>query len=257
MAPRLRLKMGCCTAQCKFATGCCSDPSSSSGFWFPTCAIAARLTFSHDRAKLLGMVNSPLSKAELTRAQIVDSAVAMARHAGLESLTIGAVAERAGLSKSGVFSRVGSQELQLAALKEYERRFIEQVIAPSLREPRGLPRMRELLRRWLQRMADTDTQGGCLFASGAFEYDDQPGPMRDAVVDGLQQMRRHLARTLQQAVDEGQVRADIDAEEVAFSICSLMLGVHHDAAVRREARRCLGGGIRGALAGVPRDLIFF
>ena len=183
------------------------------------------------------MTNSLMSKAELTRAQIVDSAVEMARHAGLESLTIGAVAERAGLSKSGVFSRVGSrEELQMAALKEYERRFIEQVIAPSLREPRGLPRMRELLRRWLQRMADTDTQGGCLFASGAFEYDDRPGSMRDAVVEGLQQMRRHLARTVQQAIDEGQLRPQLDADELAFSICSLMLGVHHDTRLFGEKR---------------------
>jgi AcrR family transcriptional regulator len=183
------------------------------------------------------MSTSLLSKSELTRAQIVDAAVEMARHAGLESLTIGAVAERAGLSKSGVFSRVGSrEELQLAALKAYERRFIEQVIAPSLREPRGLPRMRALLRRWLQRMADTDTQGGCLFASGAFEYDDRPGPLRDAVVEGLQQMRRHLARTLQQAIDEGQLRPDTDTEALAFAISSLMLGVHHDTRLFGEQR---------------------
>jgi AcrR family transcriptional regulator len=183
------------------------------------------------------MNSSLLTKAELTRAQIVDAAVDMARHCGLESLTIGAVADRAGLSKSGVFSRVGSrEELQLSALKEYERRFIEQVIAPSLREARGLPRMRELLRRWLLRMSDADTQGGCLFASGAFEYDDRPGPLRDAVVEGLQQMRRHLARTLQQAVDEGQLRADVDIEEMAFAICSVMLGVHHDTRLFGERR---------------------
>ena len=68
------------------------------------------------------------ARSELTLAAIVDTALTMAATDGLESLTIGEVAKRMSLSKSGVFSRVGSREaLQRAVIEEYDRRFIQDV----------------------------------------------------------------------------------------------------------------------------------
>jgi AcrR family transcriptional regulator len=180
---------------------------------------------------------SGLTKAELTRAAIVEAALKMAQEGGLESLTIGTVAERAGLSKSGVFSRIGSrEELQVAALKEYERRFIEAVLVPALREPRGLPRLRALLERWAGWIRDGIGRDGCLFISGSVEFDDRPGPVRDAVLAGLGELRRHLARNVRQAVDEGQLAADSDPEQVAFEMCSIIYGLHNDLRLFRDER---------------------
>jgi AcrR family transcriptional regulator len=175
------------------------------------------------------MATVGLSKAELTRATIVDAALRMAQEVGLESLTIGTVADKAGLSKSGVFSRVGSrEELQVAVLKEYERRFVEAALVPALREPRGLPRLRALMRRWAGWIGSETGRSGCLFISGAVEYDDRPGPVRDAVVGGLGELRRHVARNVRQAVDEGQLAADTDPDQLAFELCAVVLGLHTD-----------------------------
>jgi AcrR family transcriptional regulator len=175
------------------------------------------------------------TKAELTRASIVDAALEMAKAGGLESLTIGGVAERTGLSKSGVFSRVGSrEELQLAALQEYEQRFVADVLAPALREPRGLPRLYAMFRRWAQQIIGDEA--GCIFISAAVEYDDRSGPVRDAVLAGIAEWRRQLARTLRQAVDEGQLRPDADVEQMAFEMHALMMGLHHDVRLFRDPR---------------------
>ena len=51
-------------------------------------------------------------RSGLTLAAILDTALLMAARDGLDSLTIGEVAKRLGLSKSGVFSRVGSREAE-------------------------------------------------------------------------------------------------------------------------------------------------
>jgi AcrR family transcriptional regulator len=191
-----------------------------------------------------------LSKAELTRAAIVDAALRMAQEGGLESLTIGTVADKAGLSKSGVFSRVGSrEELQVAVLKEYERRFIEAALVPALREPRGLPRLRALVAHWADWIGTDTGRAGCLFISGAVEYDDRPGPVRDAVVAGLGELRRHLARSVRQAIDEGQLAADTDAEQVAFELNAIVLGLHNDLRLFRDER-----ALKRALAAVDRLL---
>lgn len=174
------------------------------------------------------------TKAELTRASIVDAALEMAQQGGLESLTIGAVAERTGLSKSGVFSRVGSrEELQLAAVVEYQRRFVADVLAPALREPRGLPRLYAMFTRWAQRKVSREA---CIFIGGAIEYDDRMGAVRDALLAGIGEWRKQLVRTLRQAVEEGQLLPDTDVDQLAFETHALMMGMHHDVRMFRDPR---------------------
>jgi AcrR family transcriptional regulator len=178
-----------------------------------------------------------LTKAELTRAAIVDAALTMAQEGGLESLTIGTVAGKAGLSKSGVFSRVGSrEELQVAVLQEYERRFIEAAVVPALREPRGLPRLRALLAGWARWISSDTGRAGCLFISGSVEYDDRPGPVRDAVLRGLGELRRHVARNVRQALEEGQLSPGTDPEQVAFELAAVVLGLHTDLRLFHDER---------------------
>jgi AcrR family transcriptional regulator len=195
------------------------------------------LVISHDRAILHSVMTLELTKASLTRAAIVDAGIAMAQEAGLESLTIGTVAEKAGLSKSGVFSRVGSrEELQVAVLQEYARRMTERALLPALRAPRGLPRLQAIFAGWLDWVRDEKVGSSCLFISGSVEYDDRPGPVRDAVFAGLAEWRRQLARTVRQSVDEGHLRPDVDPEQVAFELMSIILGVHNDIRLFRDGR---------------------
>ncbi|WP_442975307.1 TetR/AcrR family transcriptional regulator, partial [Salmonella enterica] len=101
---------------------------------------------------------------------------------GLEGLSIGALAEVMQMSKSGVFAHFGSrEELQISVIREYHVRFEEEIFAPSMREARGLPRLRSLFARWVKRVS-VEVDSGCIYISGAVEFDDRPGPVRDALV---------------------------------------------------------------------------
>jgi AcrR family transcriptional regulator len=161
---------------------------------------------------------------------IVDAALAMAAAQGLESLTIGEVAKRLGLSKSGVFSRVGSREaLQQAVLQEYDRRFIQAVFVPAMREPRGLPRLNALMSHWLERVRQFEAHQGCIYCAGAFEYDDSDLPLRAALLDGVMRWRGVLRRAVLQAVDAGHLPADTDAEQLVFEMDALVTGAMRDA----------------------------
>lgn len=176
-------------------------------------------------------------RSELTLAAILDTSLAMAAADGLDSLTIGEVAKRLGLSKSGVFSRIGSREaLQAAVIDEYGRRFLLDVFTPAMREPRGLPRLNAIMRLWMQRARDAEAHGGCLYSAGAFEYDDREGPLRELLLNHVQRWRDALKRTVIQAIEAGHLRADTDADQLVFEIDGLFIALMREARFLRDPR---------------------
>lgn len=177
----------------------------------------------------------PLHKGQQTRAAILDAALGMASHVGLEGLSIGALAEMMGMSKSGVFAHFGSrEELQISVIREYHDRFEQEVFFPAITEPRGLPRLRALFERWVRRVS-VEIDSGCIYISGAVEFDDRPGPVRDALASMVRDWHAALERAIGLAIDEGHLRDDTDAHQMLFEIHGLILALHHDARFLRNA----------------------
>jgi AcrR family transcriptional regulator len=174
-----------------------------------------------------------MTKGEETKAAILDQAVAIASEVGFTGLTIGQLAERTQMSKSGLFAHFKSKEvLQLETLQRARERFTDMVVRPALTTPRGVKRVQVLVERWLDWATD-GLQGGCIFVASAVEYDDRPGPMRDAVVQNERDWLETIATVAGTAVAEGDFRADLDTEQFAFTVQGLMLSYH-------QATRLLG-----------------
>jgi len=175
-----------------------------------------------------------LHKGQQTRAAILEAALGLASHIGLEGLSIGALAETTRMSKSGVFAHFGSrEELQISVVREYHAKFEHEVFLPAMQEPRGLPRLRALFGNWVQRVA-VEIDSGCLYISGAVEFDDRPGPVRDALVSMVATWQAALERAIRQAVDEGHLSESTDPAQLLFEIHGLILALHHDARFMRN-----------------------
>jgi AcrR family transcriptional regulator len=171
-----------------------------------------------------------MSKGHQTRAAILDQALAIASQAGLSSLTIGTLAERSGLSKSGLFAHFGSKEgLQLAVMQGVRQLFSDLVFQPAMQHPPGLPRLRAIVENWLRWTGTAKLPGGCIMTAAAYEFDDCPGPVRELISQSLRELRKTLARSVRLAIDAGQLRADTDAEQLAFEICGIYAGAQLDA----------------------------
>ncbi|MGH1361619.1 MAG: TetR/AcrR family transcriptional regulator [Burkholderiaceae bacterium] len=175
-----------------------------------------------------------MRKGEQTKRAILDAAIELASSRGLEGLTIGDLAERMNMSKSGVFAHCGSrEELQIAVLREYESRFIDDILKPSVLESRGLNRLRAILKRWLARAA-AEALHGCIMISGAAEYDDRPGPVRDELVRMVRSWQAEVGKAISQCKASGELIAELDEADLCFELFGLVFAVHHDARLLRN-----------------------
>jgi len=179
-----------------------------------------------------------VKKGEQTRTLILNEAIALASQVGLEGLSIGSLASRLDLSKSGLFAHFGSKEdLQLLTLKQAQRLFQDRVFAPALQEPRGLPRLRALLAGWLAWIAqDNDLPGGCLLLSASAEYDDRPGALRELLVAGQRELRGAIVKAIRLAIEEGHLAAVTDPWQLGFELFGIVLATHHDRRLLEDTR---------------------
>jgi AcrR family transcriptional regulator len=168
------------------------------------------------------------TKGEQTRAAILDEALRVASKLGLEGLTIGGLAEATGMSKSGLFAHFGSREdLQLAVLEHAAQRYGETVLMPALKIERGLPRLRAMFEHWLDWTLASGLPGGCIMIAAAAEYDDRPGPIRDAVIANQHRGNAVTRKAVRLAIDEGHLKTDTDPEQITFELLGIVLASHN------------------------------
>lgn len=168
-----------------------------------------------------------MGKGEETRQAIVDHALDLVSTVGLEKLTIGALANATGMSKSGLFAHFKSKEqLQLQVLEEARERYVDVVVKPALKQPRGEARLRAIVMRTLGDWEDS-LPGGCIFHAVAAELDDQPGPARDFLVATQQEQRKMFERSVRMAMETGDFRDDLDVDLFVFQLSAISHAHHH------------------------------
>jgi AcrR family transcriptional regulator len=166
-----------------------------------------------------------MRKGEQTRGQIVGTALEVASVEGFDGLSIGDLASRLGLSKSGLFAHFGSKEaLQLAVLDEGVARFVTRAVRPALARPAGLPRLEALAENLLAWIEDPGLPGGCPMLAAALEHDDRPGPLRDRLQAEQTALRATFARAVRGAAERGHLHPATPADRLAFGIVALAYG---------------------------------
>jgi len=167
-----------------------------------------------------------MNKGKDTKSHILEHGLQKASQLGLESVTIGTLAKETQLSKSGLFAHFQSKEnLQIAILDHAAHDFTEHVILPALKIKGGLPRIRTVVELWIE--WGSSLPGGCIFVTAATEYSDRPGRIRDHLIGQQQEWINSLKRLAQSAIKVGDFRTDIDQDQFAYDLYSLLLGFHY------------------------------
>jgi AcrR family transcriptional regulator len=177
-----------------------------------------------------------MGKGEETRREIVGNALSLASEVGLSGLSIGLLAERVGMSKSGLFAHFASKErLQVAVLEEAGERFVARVVAPALKSARGKPRVVSLFEHWLSWEQQIDIMpGGCVFMAASAELDDQPGPARDQLVASQRDWQETIAEAVRIAKREGHFHTRVDEAQFAFELYGIMSSFYYHKRLMRD-----------------------
>lgn len=175
-----------------------------------------------------------MSKGMTTQDTILRKALDLSSEIGLEGLTIGSLAKRVGMSKSGLYAHFDSKEaLQRQVLDSAAERLTRFLVRQAFSKPRGLPRVRALFDFWLD-WVDAEFSGGCPFISAAFEFDDRDSPVRENVVAHFNDVLGSIAKAARIAVEEGHFREDLDVDQFAFDFWSVQLAYHQYARLMKR-----------------------
>lgn len=163
-----------------------------------------------------------------TKQKIFDEALNMLGEDGFSGITLGTLANRVGLSKSGLFAHFKSKD-------ELEEQLLTQVtgksnafIAAALSEPPGIGRLTAFFQGWLGWTGKAGMKGGCPITAGFFEYDD--APLENSTRMKLQKISADWHKTLlsicSETVEAGGLKADLDLEQFLFELYGIYLSHH-------------------------------
>ena len=192
-----------------------------------------------------------LARGHRTRTAVLDSALRLATVAGLDGLSLSQVADELRVSKSGLFAHWRSKEaLQLAVIEHAREQFVDEVVRPGLRAPRGVRRLWSVHERRLAFYESGALPGGCFFANANFEFNARPGVLHDRLDQQLTEWMTFLTGLAGEAVALGDLRPGTDPAALAFlteslGVCAVMQApaLGHDATFG-HARRALLGHLR-------------
>ncbi len=166
-----------------------------------------------------------------TRQAILSHAARLASAEGLEAVSLQRLASDLGISKSGLFAHFGSkEELQLATVDEASGIFTDEVLRPGLAPPAGVGRVWAMCEAFLSYIEREVFPGGCFFEAAIAEFDSRPGPVRDAIVERKRYWSASLARAVREAQAAREIDRDVDPEQLAWELNSLLVAAngHHN-----------------------------
>ncbi|HEU5267359.1 MAG TPA: TetR/AcrR family transcriptional regulator [Jatrophihabitans sp.] len=202
------------------------------------------------------MVDGRIERGSRTRTAVLDAAVATASVDGLDGMSLAQLAGLLGVSKSGLFAHWPDKErLQLDVVEHAVEQWQQRIIAPALRRSSAVERLWTLHLRRLNFYAERVLPGRCFFAAVRPEFDDRPGPVRDAILAATSAWTRFLADQVRRGVRVGELRGGVDPAQLAFEIDALgeAAATHPRPAARRHSRRAVLDRLR-ALATDPSVL---
>lgn len=175
--------------------------------------------------------------AKATRDRILDAGLDLLSTSGFAGVTLGVLADKVGMSKSGLFAHFSSkEEVELELLSRTFDIATSQVMGTAMRAPEGLPRLEAAALGWFGWFAKAGLPGGCPVAAAIFELDDVDGPVRNKVLTRAKQWNEVFRQLVIDAITRRELRKDLDVDQFMWELRSIYLGHHAELRFFRDSQ---------------------
>lgn len=170
-----------------------------------------------------------------TRERILQEGLNLMSTAGFAGVTLGVLAQRTQLSKSGLFAHFGSkEEVQLGILTQLALTSAQTIVEPATRAPEGLARLKAVVHNWFGWSAKAGLAGGCPVAAGLFELDDQEGEVRKQLLVKENEWREFLVALTRAAIATQELRPTLDVDQFVWELQGIYLSHHTSSRFARD-----------------------
>ena len=167
------------------------------------------------------------TKGQATKHHILRQGLMLASVKGLVNISIGGLAAKAEMSRSGLFAHFLSKEqLQLEILEYANSLFEKVIIKPSEEISSPMEKIKFLMREvpsWYDK-TEPKIPGGCIFLTATLEFDDRPGRVKDLLLEQQKAFLDLLKDLHHQAVEKNEFAGGIPDDDFAFTFYSFYMG---------------------------------
>ena len=164
-----------------------------------------------------------MSKAQQTKARIIQQAAVLFNQKGYAGSSIADIMQATGLKKGGIYNHFKSKdELALAAF-DYAVSLMTQQMWNAVRTKRNArERLQALVSSYLVYLESPPIVGGCPILNTAIEADDIDSPLRDRTLTAINSWRSLIVRIIKKGIKRGEIPETVDPETVAtIIICNI------------------------------------
>ena len=172
----------------------------------------------------------------------IDAAMRVFWAYGYAQTPLSALTEATGLGKGSLYNAFSSKaELFLLALEAYGKRYSAPLVG-ALETPDIFEAVDQLLTAHAKQIASGDTPPGCMTVAGSLEGSRDAPEIMPHLEAAMNALDSAMIARIQRAVDDGQLRADVDASALGRTLTALIRGMavaarmNCDAAALAEVR---------------------
>ncbi len=163
---------------------------------------------------------------QFDRDQILDKAMRVFWTRGYEATSVQDLVDSTGVNRGSLYATYGDKHaLFLAALRMYDEKMREKLLA-DLRARHG-PReaIRELFLTFLGQVSDAVPGRGCFLTNTALELAAHDEEARQIVVRSQEQIEAFFAQAIKDGKTQGEIGSDIRAREAARGLLASLIGL--------------------------------
>ena len=166
-----------------------------------------------------------MSKGEETKEKILQQAAELFNQQGYSGSSISDIMRVTGLQKGGIYNHFKSKdELALLAF-DYAIAQIREHYRVALRNKgHAIKRLQAIIDVFRTFVDNPIIKGGCPLLNTAVESDDTHPGLRDRAQQAMNSWQDLICRIIQKGIEKGEIRSDIDADEVATIVIATLEG---------------------------------